>query len=320
VTATGTLGRHTLASLAPRERGLALLALAAVYLFWGSSYFAIRLAIDAFPPLLMAGCRHLAAGLILLPILLLCGKPWPGAREWGAGSLVGTILLMGGNGMVSTAEQWVSTSLASLVIATVPLWTLFFARFTGHRSTPREWTGVALGLSGVALLSLEKGFSAHGAGLLGFALLLVAALSWAVGSVWSTRLPVAPGFMGAATQMVGGGAVMIAVALLKGDRLSGRFPLAAVAGWAWLVVFGSVVGFTAYLYLLNHVRPTLSASYAYVNPVVAILLGTLFLGETLSLAGVAATAVILAGVILTMIPPRGAPGREEGPPPPASRG
>jgi drug/metabolite transporter (DMT)-like permease len=260
----------------------------------------------------MAGSRHLAAGLILLPVMLLCGRPLPSARQWGAGALVGTILLMGGNGMVSTAEQWVSTSLASLVIATVPIWTLLFARLVGHRTTGREWAGIALGLSGVALLALERGFAASP---LGFGLLMVAAFSWAGGSIWSTRLPLAPGFMGAATQMVGGGSVMLAVALLRGDRLSGHFPAAAVAGWAWLVVFGSVVGFTAYLYLLNHVRPSLSASYAWVNPAVAILLGWLFLGERLTALGWAATAVILAGVAISLLPSRGGE-----PPPPAPAG
>jgi len=300
----GTLGRHTLRSLPPRERSKVLLALVSLYLFWGSTYYAIRVAIDAFPPLVMAGARHLAAGLVLLPLLLLRGSRFPDPQEWGAGFLVGTLLLLGGNGGVSLAEQWVGTGLSSLVVATVPLWMLLFAGFLGHRATRREWLGIGLGLAGVGLLSLEGDFAASP---LGFLLLVGASVSWAFGSIWSSRLPMAPGLMGAATQMLGGGLVMLGVGFSAGERWPSHYPPASVAGWLYLVVFGSLFGFTAFLYLLNRVRPALTSSYAYVNPVIAMVLGMTLLGERLSPLGVAATAVILGGVALTLSPRRGVP-------------
>ncbi len=300
--AEGSLGHHTFSSLAPAERGRALFAIAALYLCWGSTYLAIRVVVQAFPPLLMAGCRHLLAGLLMFTILLARGVGFPGIRQWGAGVLVGTLLLLGGNGGVVLAEQWVSSGLASLVVAIVPLWMLFFSRLAGHRSSRREWAGIALGLAGVALLNLEGDFASGPAGTMGFLLLLAGSLSWAFGSIWSTRLPLAPGFMGAATQMLGGGAAMLAAGLLSGEIWPASYPLPAVAAWLYLVVFGSVVGFTAYLYLLARVRPSLTSSYAYVNPLIAVLLGMAVLGERLSPVGLGAMAVILAGVALTLVP------------------
>jgi drug/metabolite transporter (DMT)-like permease len=306
---TGHIPGHTIASLPPRERGRVLLALAAVFLCWGSTYLAIRVVVQSFPPLLMAGCRHLLAGLVMIAFLLARKQGFPGMRQWGAGALVGTLLLLGGNGGVVLAEQWVSSGLASLLVATVPLWMLLFSRLAGHRSSGREWAGMAIGLAGVALLTREGDFAAGPSGAAGFLLLLAGALSWAFGSIWSARLPVAPGFMGAATQMLGGGAAMLAAGFVAGESWPSRFPLPAVAGWLYLVVFGSLVGFTAYLYLLARVRPSLTSSYAYVNPLIAVLLGMAVLGERLSPTGVAAMAVILAGVALTLVPsppsPRG---------------
>jgi drug/metabolite transporter (DMT)-like permease len=272
-----------------------VLALLAVYIIWGSTYFAIRLAIDGFPPFLMAGIRFLLAGGLMYGFLRWRGVPNPSRREWAGAGLVGTLLLVGGNGLVSFAEQSVASGLASLIVASVPLWALVFAGF--WRQWPRrlEWVGLGIGFVGVAFLNLGGSFSGSP---LGAVILLGAASCWAMGSVVSTHVRLPKGQMASAAEMLVGGVILMTLGLVQGQRISG--PIVPHSVWAllYLVVFGSLVAFSAYTYLLQRVRATIVTSYAYVNPLVALALGALFIGEKITLTEVLAMVLILSGVAL----------------------
>jgi drug/metabolite transporter (DMT)-like permease len=282
------------ASRLPAWLGIAL-ALFAVYTIWGSTYFAIRLAIDGFPPFLMAGIRFLLAGSIMYVFLRWRGVPNPHLREWAGAGLVGTLLLVGGNGLVSFAEQSVASGLASLIIASVPLWAVIFAGFWKQWPHRLEWVGLGIGFVGVAFLNLGGSFSGTPLGAL---ILLAASSCWALGTIVSTHIALPKGQMASAAEMLVGGAILLALGLAQGQRLSG--PLVPHSVWAllYLVVFGSLVAFSAFNYLIRRVRPTIATSYAYVNPLVALALGALFIGETITLTEVLAMLLILAGVAL----------------------
>lgn len=274
------------------------LALAALYLIWGSTYLAIRVAIDGIPPLLMAGFRNVVAGAALYLYLRVTRVPRPTPGQWRGAAVTGILLLAGGNGGVTVAEQWVSSGLASLMVSTVPLWTVLFGILWGARSRRLEWGGIALGLAGMALLNLEGDFRARPVGAV---ILIGAALSWAFGSIWSKRLSLPPGLMSSAAQMLAGGAFLLLLAAIAGERPAAHIPWRSWAAFGYLVLFGSLVGFSCYLYLLRRVSPALATSYAYVNPVVAVLLGIAFMGERLGPAGFLGMAVILSGVVMVVL-------------------
>ncbi len=272
------------------------MALAALYLIWGSTYLAIRVTLEGFPPLLMAGSRFVVAGVLLYAVARLQGARGPAPAQWRSGAAVGSLLCVA-NGLVTVSEQWVSSSVAAVVVASVPLWTVLVARLWHERPTRRELAGLAVGLAGVVLLQAGGELRAHP---LGAALLVLSTLSWALGSMWSRRLSLAPGLMAPATEMLAGGALLTVAALARGERLAalpGPRPLAA---WVFLTLFGSLVAFTAYNYLLRRVRPALATSYAYVNPAVAVALGVLA-GEAVGPRSVGALALILAGVAIVAI-------------------
>lgn len=279
---------------------LLLAAFAALYLIWGSTYLAIRIGVESWPPLLLAGVRFVLAGVLFYAWLRVRGVPAPSAREWRAAGLVGCLLLVGGNGAVSVAQHaGVASGVAALAVATVPLFTLLFGLFWGQRTRRLEWAGILLGLAGIVLLNL--GTNLQGSPL-GAALLLFAAASWSFGSVWSRYLPMPAGAMASAAQMLLAGILLLLASLASGERLQ-QVPNAA--GWAallYLVLFGSIVAFSAYLYLLKTVRPAAATSYAYVNPVVAVLLGILFAGERIVAEEWLAMLVIIAGVVLIGLP------------------
>jgi len=211
---------------------------------------------------------------------------------------VGTLLLLGGNGAVAYAEQTVASGIAALVVATVPLWTLLFAALWKKHPTRRELVGVVIGFAGIVVLNLDGNLRASPAGAV---ILLLASASWAFGSVWSWRLPLPGGMMTSAAQMLGGGFALMAVSFAFGERLEAVPSLKAAAALAYLVVFGSFVAFSAYLYLLHSVRPAVATSYAYVNPPIAVLLGVWLAGEHLSTQEMVGMGVILAGVVLVMV-------------------
>lgn len=284
------------------------LAFAAVYIIWGSTYLAIKVAVETIPPFFMAATRFLVAGVLLMTMLRLRGTPLPNRRQWMGGTVAGLLLLLGGNGMVAYAEQSIVSSVAALMIATTPVWFAFFewARPGGSPPKLRTVIGIAISLVGVWMLVAPK----HGGPMtvpwFGLCLLLFACMSWAAGSLYGKHSvkPSSP-WMGAATQMIGGGVGLVLAAGLNGEL--GRLHLHAVTSHSWLalaylIVFGSWVGFSAYIWLLKVSTPSLVSTYAFVNPVVAVFLGWAMGGEPVTSGMIAATVVIVAGVVVITLP------------------
>ncbi|MEW6281962.1 MAG: drug/metabolite exporter YedA [Candidatus Eremiobacterota bacterium] len=282
-----------------------LLALLAVYFIWGSTYLAIRLTLESLPPMLTAGFRFTLSGAVMLGFLRVLGHPWPAAAQWRSAFLIGSLLMVGGNGLVMQGERWVHSGLAAVMIASVGLWAALFSGLFGRWPTGRESAGIALGLAGVALLQLEGNLRAHPLGAL---LLLISAIAWALGSVWSQHLDMPRGLMSGATQMFCGGLALVAVGVALGESWPAHASARSLWAFAYLLVFGSLLGFTAYSYLLQTVSPALATSYAYVNPVVAVLLGVAFAGEAINPAGLAALCIVVGAVALV------ATGRRPSPP------
>ena len=275
-------------------------AFLALYLVWGSTYLFIRIGVESWPPMLMAGVRFLIAGSLLYGFLRWRGAPAPTWPQWRAAGAIGFLLLSCGNGGVTVAEHaGVASGVAALAVATVPLFTLLFGLLFGHRNSKLEWAGIALGLLGIALLNLGSNLQASP---IGAALIIFAAASWAFGSVWSKSLPLPQGPMASAAEMLVGGAVLLLGSLLSGERMT---QVPSAAGWgalAYLVFFGSILAFSAYMYLLKHVRPAAATSYAYVNPAVAVRPGILFAGEQIGAEECVAMAVIIGAVVLIGLP------------------
>jgi drug/metabolite transporter (DMT)-like permease len=286
---------------------LTVLAFAAVYVLWGSTYLAIRLAIETLPPFLMAGTRFSLAGAILFSWAIVKGERVIRSVVWWRTALiVGGLLLLGGNGGVTWAEKYVASGLAALLVATEPLWVVILNWvLSRQRPNSKVLLGVLIGLAGVALLvsdGLGRGNGNTSLSLLGGAAVLVAAFCWAAGSVYANRRPIpASTSMASGMQMLSGGSLLLLFALVTGDfsRLSlSHASWTSIAAFLYLLVFGSLVGFTAYSWLLRNVSTARAATYAYVNPVVAVLLGWLIAGEPLTKRMLSAAAVIIASVIL----------------------
>lgn len=293
-----------------------VLALLGVYLIWGSTYLAMRFAIESIPPLLMAGSRYVAAGVLLFSFLKWRGHAWPTLRQWRGSAIVGVLLLLGGNGMVGLAlEQGVSSGMSALVVGVTPLFALVFARFWGQRASGREWLGIGIGLFGLVLLNFGRELSTSP---LGGVLLVLAALSWSFGSIWGKHLDLPSSFMASALQMIAGGVALVLVGLARGEALTDMPSDKALWSLAYLVFFGAILGFSAYAYLLETVRPALATSYAYVNPLVAVALGVWLGGESVDALELVAMAVILAGVVMVYLPVARTPSPHLQPPAPAT--
>ncbi|WP_407692898.1 drug/metabolite exporter YedA [Pyxidicoccus xibeiensis] len=280
------------------QRGWLITSLVSLYLIWGSTYLAIRFALEGgLPPFLMSGTRFVLAGGVLFGALWLRGAPVPNPRQWGSSAVVGLLLLGVGNGGLVFAQQWgVPSGVAALVVGSLPMWTALFGGLFGQWPGKLERWGLAVGFGGIVLLNLG---GATGGKLLPTVAALVAPMSWAFGSMWSRRLPMPQGLMSAAAQMLCGGVFMLGVGLVLGEQLPTVMPGArAVGAWFYLVVFGSLVGYSAYGYLLRHARPALATSYAYVNPVVAVFLGSVLAGETMRPSAWVAMGAILGAVVL----------------------
>lgn len=275
------------------------LALFILYVIWGSTYLAIRIAVEDLPPYLMLSVRFVLAGLLMYGYVRWRGEKHPTVRQWLGSSAIGILLLVGGMGSVGLAQSFGAPSgLAAVMVATMPLWLTLFLSFGGERAGRGEYVGMVIGLLGVLLINLESGMRSNP---LAAVLLLVAPFSWALGSALSRRLPQAPGGMGSAAQMLAAGVLFIPLGLLRGETVAGPPTLSSALALAYLVVFGSLIGFSAYVYLLNaRVRPALLTSYAYVNPVVAVLLGMAFAGERVGPPGLIGIAVVVAAVILVV--------------------
>lgn len=298
--ATDTIKAAGAAREAGGGRVWILLALLAVYLIWGSTYLAIKMTLEGgFPPFLGAGVRFIIAGAILYIIGRVQGIPSPSPVQWRGAALVGGLLLLGGNGGVSFAEwQSIASGLAAVWIATMPLWAALFAGLWGKWPTKLEWIGLGVGLVGVGLLNFEKNLQANP---LGAAALLTSTICWALGSVWSRHLALPRGLMASGAEMLAGGVLLLAVSQLFGEKLTVMPTEQAFWALGYLIVFGSLVAYSAYIYLLGRVRPAMATSYAYVNPMVAVGLGVAIGGENVTAVGLIAMIIILAAVGLVVM-------------------
>ena len=281
-----------------RKATLVPLAFVSLLAFWGPGFLAIRIGLEGFPPLLFMAARFLLAGSILFAFLLVKKTPLPTARQWPYVCLEALLLMVGGGGGVAYAQLSVGSGLAAVGIATVPIWAALFTGLFGQWPSRAEWIGITIGFGGVMLLSLRGELRADPRGAL---LLLASSLAWALGSILSRRLPLPRGAMAAASEMLAGGIMLTILGTLVGERIPALPPLRSIAGLLYISVPGSVVAFSAYLYLLENVRPALATSYTYINPAIALALGVFLAGETVSPAELAAVAAILCGVAVIVL-------------------
>ena len=284
-------------------------ALIVVYLIWGSTYLAIRYAVETTPPFLMAAVRFIISGGFLYGLRRFNGDPRPKAGEWRSAAIIGIFLLLGGNGGVAWAEQFVTSSLAALLVATVPLWMVLIDTFrpAGQQPGLMSVAGILIGFVGVVLLIGSAASGADTANLLGAAALIFASLSWATGSIYGKRakLP-ASQLLGTGMEMLAGGVALMLVAIVLGEWSS--FDVAMVSrrsalALAYLTVIGSSA-FVAYVWLLRVAPTPLVATYAYVNPLVAVLLGYFLAQEPMTLRTLLAATLIIGSVVLVSTPPR----------------
>jgi drug/metabolite transporter (DMT)-like permease len=284
-----------------------LIAYLSVFIVWGSTYLAIRIGVRDFPPALMAGVRFLISGSLLLLAGKMRRQPFPlTLKEYWNLSIVGLFLLVGGNGLVVWSEQWVPSGLAALIIATVPLFmsTIDALIPGGHRLSLVGWLGIVIGFSGVIVLvspglGLAAGEAIEPRGIAG---LVGASFLWSVGSIYARRNPVRGDiFVNVGVEMLAGGFALSLLALASGELMHVRVTEAGILSVLYLIIFGSIVGFTAYGYLLRHVPPAKASTYAYVNPIVAVLLGALVLAEPLEGRTILATVIILGGVGIVQV-------------------
>lgn len=284
---------RTLSSAIQDPRLLIPLALFALYVIWGSTYLGIRFALESYPPFLLAGVRFLGAGTLLYGFLRWRGMASPSRHQWRNAAFTGVLLLGFGNGLVCFAEQHVNSGIAAVAVASMPLFAALFAGLYGQWSSRRETVGLLIGFAGVVVLNLGSGLSGS---RLGAMALIVAAICWAFGSAWSRRQDMPSGPMNTAAQMLCASAALLLVGFASGERLPAHPTVHASLALVYLAVFGSIVAFSAYLYVLKHARPALATSYAYVNPPVAVLFGVLLAGETVGPFDLAGMAIILLGV------------------------
>jgi drug/metabolite transporter (DMT)-like permease len=275
------------------------LSLFSLYVIWGSTYLAMRVAMEGFGPFTMAAIRFLVAGVLMLAIARARGEAFPTRLQWRNALLVGTLLLACGNGGVAIAEQSVSSGLAALMVAAVPLWMALFAGAWGRWPLAKDWVALVLGFGGIVVLNLNSELRGSPVGV---GALMFGTAAWAFGSLWSRRLDLPKGMMAAGAEMFSAGFVLVLLSQLHGERLPAVVPGRAIAALAYLVVFGSLVAYTAYLYLLARVPVTVASSYAYVNPLVALALGAAFYDEQLPHALLVAVPLILTAVVLVLRP------------------
>lgn len=289
------------------SRWKVIAAFAAIYLIWGSTYLGIHFAIETIPPLIMAGGRFLIAGGLLYGWMRLKGAPRPKAVHWRSAVIIGGLMLLGGNGGVTWGEQHLASGLAALLVAMVPIWmaALNWLRPNGVRPSREVIIGLVLGFAGVVLLVSQDGIAGGGSpmALVGALVIVVGTIGWAAGSLYSKEAPLpAQPLMGTAVEMLMGGVWLWLVAIPNGDW--GQLDLAAIslrsgAAFAYLTLFGSLIAFSAYVFLLRATTPTRAATYAYVNPVVAVVLGWALAGEPLTPRTLIAAVIIIAGVVVT---------------------
>ena len=290
--------RRSIRAPSPSLSPLLLLCLAATWLVWGSTYFAIKLALPSFPPFFQMGTRFITAGLLLTVWMRARGAAWPNRMQWRNAAVIGALMLGGGMGGTAVAEVSVGSGLVVAFIAVSPMLMAALNLLWGLRPARLEAAGIGVGLIGVLLLTQGAGFQASPAGL---AAIAIACSSWSLGSVLSQRkLPLAPGAMGFASEMLCGGVLLMLLSVGAGEHMVWPPTPLAFGAWAYLVVFGSLVAFNAYMLLLSRASAGLASSYTFVNPVIALLLGVVFGGELVTATEWAAVSVILLGVVLLL--------------------
>lgn len=283
-------------------------AFASIYLIWGSTYLAIRYAVETIPPFLMGGTRFVISGALLYVWARSRGAAIPTRINWKNAVIAGGFLLLGGNGAVVWAEQFMPSGLTALLVSILPFWLVIIEWVRPPRQRPSGaiLVGLVLGFIGIVVLVGPSELGGHeDASPLGTLVLILGSLSWAIGSFWSrdAELP-ASGLLTTGMEMLGGGVLMLIVGTLSGEL--SRLDLhgvshASVIGLAYLITFGSLIGFTSYIWLLDKVSPAHLGTYAYVNPIVAVLLGWAIAGEKLSARTAVAAAIVIAGVALITI-------------------
>ena len=283
-------------------------AFALVYVIWGSTYLGIRFAIETIPPFLMAGVRFVIAGGILYAFVMLRGARAPSRRQWVAASIIGALLLLGGNGAVVWAELRVPSGLVALLVATEPLCVVLidWARPRGRRPRPGELIGLMLGFAGVVILVSPAELVGGGLQIdpLGAVVVLFAAVSWALGSIYSRHAPAhESAFLMTGMKMLTGGFLLLLAGTAAGEWSRLDVGAISVRSWlalAYLIVFGALIAFTAYIWLLKNTTLARASTYAYVNPIVAVLLGWLLVSEPMNSRVIAAAAVIVAGAVIVV--------------------
>lgn len=284
-----------------------VLAFAAVYLIWGSTYLGILFAIRSIPPFLMAGSRYFTAGVILYALARTQGANRPAPITWRSAAIIGACLILGGNGGVTISEKYIDSGLAAVIVATVPIYIVLLSWASGQAPRPSVpvMIGLAGGFLGVGILMAPSlhftGHEMHRPGI-GMMILLFSSFIWSAGSLYSRRAVNAESpFLAAGQQMICGGALLLLAGALTRERLqwSGVTAL-SIGAWIYLVLIGAIIGFSAYIYLLRHCDPAKVATYAYVNPIVAVILGALFAGETLSMRAIVAAALIIGSVAIVI--------------------
>lgn len=285
-----------------------LLGFLCIYFLWGSTYLAIRLGVATIPPFLMGGVRFIIAGSLLFGWSRWRGAARPDREHWKNATIVGTLLLVIGNGAVAWAEQRVDSGVASLLVATVPLWIVLGEMVQGRRPELLQWIGVAVGLGGVAILVMPSGNAAAvPINRTGAAVLICGSLSWTIGSLFSRSARLAtPSSLASGMQMLCAGVLMSLVSVVSGEW--SRVDLAAIStssilALGYLIVFGSIIGFSTYMWLLSVARPAAVGTYAYVNPLVAVFLGVMVAGEKLPASATLAMIVIVTSVALVSLAP-----------------
>lgn len=320
---TDTLPSTTVRSSAPKPAsgagsGLVLISFAAVYIVWGSTYFAIAIGVQTIPPFLLAGLRHLSVGLVFYPLFRRISGETPTLPQWRTAAITGVLLLLCGNGTVSWAERFLPSGIAALLVATVSLWMVLvdWLRPGGKRPTVRVIAGFLLGFAGMVLLVGPRNLGgSQRVDPIAALSLILASLAWAAGSIFSKHNPVPKSpLLGVAMQMLAGGSALILVAAVTGEFQGFQMASVSLKSWIallYLIVFGSGLGFSAYVYILKHSSASRVGTYAFVNPVVALFLGWLLGGEPFTLRTSLASAVILAAVLLVITAPRNIPAKVE---------
>lgn len=293
------------------SRGRVITAFAAVYLIWGSTYLAILFALETLPPFLMAGVRFIIAGTLLYGWSIARSSFRPGRREWGAAAIIGALLLLGGNGAVVWAEQTVPSGIAALLVAGTPCWMVLLDWLWKGAARPglRTVAGLLLGFGGIVLLVDPASLTGGGpVSMTGAIVLTLGSISWAVGSIYSKGAPVpAAPLLATGMQMLMGGALLVLAGTLTGEWTrvdTADISLKSLLALGYLIIFGAIIGYSAYVWLLRVSTPARVSTYAYVNPVVAVILGWTLAGETFTLRMALAAAIIIAGVAMITLDSR----------------